>query len=80
MPIREVSRHWIVTCDCCGAEATNHSSGTRPSGWINVFVGADATDYQGNPVADASTKLILCPTCGQKIVAAMNAAAKELKR
>ena len=78
MAIKEIKQHWILTCDCCGAEK-NQTGTHRPSTWVNIVVGADALGYSGDPVADATKSLLLCNKCGQAVVAAMNKAAADLR-
>ncbi len=78
MAIEEIKQRWIISCDCCGAKRETTSRQT-PMDWIDVNVGQSATDFQGNAVADASIHLALCRDCGIKVVAAMNAAADEIR-
>ena len=78
MAIKEVTQHWILTCDCC-AEKTNQTGTHRPSTWVSVKIGADAMDYVGFPVADASRDLLFCQTCGSAVVKAINAAASAIR-
>lgn len=81
MAIKEIKQHWILTCDCCGAEK-NQTGTHRPSAWVNIVnivVGADALDYSGTPVADATKSLLLCSRCGPNVIFAMNAAAADLR-
>lgn len=78
MAIKEIVRHWILTCDCCRAEK-NQTGTHRPSTWVSIVVEADALDYCGNPAADATKSLLLCNKCGPAVVAAMNKAAADLR-
>ena len=77
MAVREIPKAFEYVCDLCGAvhrqeNASGHYSNSRPPYWISVNVGADAHDFQGAAVADASVKRLLCDKCGPRVVAAIN--------
>lgn len=78
MAIKEIKQHWILTCDCCGAEK-NQTGTHRPSTWVGIKVAADGIDWSGAAVADAPTELLFCNKCGSAVVAAMNKAAADLR-
>lgn len=82
--IREVPRSFVYECDACGAEhvqenASGHYTNSRPSQWMTLKLERDATDYQGAAVASADVKLLLCLSCGPRISAAVNEAAKVIR-
>ena len=77
MAIKEVTQHWILTCDCCAKE-TKQTGTHRPSSWVGIKIGADAVDYQGHAAADASRDILLCKSCGPVVLKAINGATKSL--
>lgn len=78
MAVKEIVRHWIMVCDCCGSEK-NQTGTHRPTAWVQIDVKQDALDYGGSPCADASVSLLLCPKCGPKVVDAMNVASAAVR-
>lgn len=78
MAIREIPTSFIYSCDACGAEheqknASGHYANGLPDHWRRLEVHQHGYDPQGHAVADATIKRLLCPDCGEKAVAAVNA-------
>lgn len=54
-------------CDVCGKTV-----GKTGGKWAVLNLKQAALDYQGEPCADGSVRLDLCPPCRDRIVAAIN--------
>lgn len=69
MPVREIpaTKEWC--CDLCRKTVIDTS---RPKYWANLHLQQDAYDYQGAAVADASVKRLLCDSCREKVMNAIN--------
>ena len=55
-------------CDGCGAEAQDRF----PPNWTKLIIKANALDYQGMAVADASVSRDLCAACTGVVHKAVN--------
>lgn len=76
MGVREIPKQYEHTCDGCRVvKVTNFSS--RPTYWTGLNIIADAYDYQGAAVADASVKRLLCYDCTVSVHKAVNNAIEE---
>ena len=62
-------------CDGCGAKAQDHI----PSNWTKLIIKANALDFQGAAVADASVSRDLCATCTGIVHKAVNEAVLRVK-
>lgn len=71
MAVREIAARRIFVCDGCSVE---RESASRPAYWTGLKIEADAYDYQGCAVADASSSRVLCSDCTKAVHGAMNAA------
>jgi hypothetical protein len=71
MAVTEVYATWRATCDCCKATEEMVSKG-RPKHWIDLHILRDAYDFHDCAVADGSVKLLLCTTCADSALKAMN--------
>lgn len=78
MAIKEIPQSFQCVCDGCGKEE-NLKTRSRPRYWIELKVLADAYDYQGCAVADASVHRILCEKCGEAFTNVINATFRALK-
>lgn len=69
MGVREIpaTKEWC--CDLCKKKDTTPN---RPPYWATLHLQQDAYDYQGAAVADGSIRRLLCNSCREKIVAAIN--------
>jgi hypothetical protein len=82
MGIREVPKSYVYTCDGCRKEhtqenASGHYLNSRPKYWSTLKVGRDAYDYQGCAVADGSIERLLCDSCSEKVMKAINKALEK---
>ena len=73
MSIREIPRAFEYTCDFCKTDHLQQNAGSRPSGWGNLKLERDATDCQGNAVADGSQKWLVCPKCLAVLISTFDA-------
>lgn len=71
MGIREIAASYEFVCDGCG-KVEKKQSNSRPSHWAGLHISADAYDYQGCAVADASVNRLLCPICTDATHKAIN--------
>lgn len=71
MPVREIAARFEHKCDGCGLVKDSPSK-SRPSHWTGLNIAADAYDFQGAAVADASVARLLCPTCTRTVHKAIN--------
>lgn len=78
MTMKEIPQSFLYTCDGCGKEE-NLKTRTRPRRWVELNILADAYDYQGAAVADASSHRILCEKCYEFLGRAINEAFRLLK-
>lgn len=65
--------YWIISCDGCATDVRAERDG-RPSGWGILNLERAAQDFQGNEVADASIRRLLCPECLEAVSSAINEA------
>ncbi len=68
MGIREIPKSFEYICDVCQTthvqqNANGHYTDSRPPSWGRLTLSCDALDWQGAPVADGTTKLLLCEKC-----------------
>lgn len=78
MTIKEIPQSFLYTCDGCGKEE-NLKTRSRPKYWVEIKILADAYDYQGAAVADASSHRLLCATCYESFGKAINETFRLLK-
>ncbi len=84
MAIREIQRAFEYICDGCNVShlqenAAGHYRDSRPPHWNYIKVSRDAEDFQGQAVADASFRRLLCPTCTVDVLDAINSAIEKLR-
>jgi hypothetical protein len=85
MPIVEIPKSFRYICDGCGFEhlqenASGHYTDSRPPKWAKLMFARDALDYLGDAAADATIKLLLCPTCQVRVAMLLNELGTKLKR
>lgn len=68
MAERDIPARKIWTCDGCKVEAEDRF----PSNWTKLHIKANALDYQGCAVADASVSRDLCSACTSLVHKAVN--------
>ncbi|GMM94182.1 hypothetical protein [Qipengyuania sp. MTN3-11] len=68
MAERNIPAQKVFVCDGCKAEVEER----MPSDWTKLHVKANALDFQGCAVADASISRDLCPKCTRVVHKAIN--------
>ena len=76
MAVTEIPARKIFTCDGCSDQKDDR----LPANWQNWHLKANALDFQGAAVADASRKLLLCSTCASVASKAINEAIAERRK
>lgn len=76
MGMKEVPKHWVISCDGCANEAKPQTGTHRPSGWGKLEFEQGAIDGGGSEVADGSIRGLFCPICRGRIEAAILGAYK----
>lgn len=77
MTIEEIPRAFKYTCDLCGVShlqenAGGHYANSRPDEWATFKLECTGEAWNGARGAVKDVKRLLCPSCRDKVVEAIN--------
>ena len=79
MAVEEIPVQYVFICDGCG-KRDQQKANIRPKYWSNLHLSRDAYDYQGQAVADGSTRSLLCDDCTSIVATAINTAIDQRRK